>query len=132
MRLTVLLSLLKFGGEEFCRARVESRSRRHIGTARLWVVDPNPAYFWTVTKQNPFNQSPAPPAILSWLLNRLANLDLNSIDWNDGPVAKSCQHLAHENTAKSRAISVTVDRVADVLGWDDELLDSLLVKMGLG
>jgi hypothetical protein len=70
--------------------------------------------------------SPAPPTIPPWLPNRLAHLDLNH-----GPIAKYFQHLAHENTAKSRAILVKADQVADALGLDDALLDSLMVRLKL-
>ena len=34
------------------------------------------------------------------------HLDLNRIDLNPGPVATYFEHLAHENTTKSRAILV--------------------------
>jgi hypothetical protein len=44
-------------------------------------------------------------------------------------VATFFEHLAHENTAKSRAILVKADQVADSLGLDDELLDGLVVEM---
>jgi len=50
---------------------------------------------------------------------------LNRIDLNSGPLANYFQHLAHENTTKSRAMLVKADRVADVLGLDDEVLDGL-------
>jgi hypothetical protein len=73
--------------------------------------------------------SPAPPTISPWILNRLAHLDLNRIDLNHGPLAKFFEHLAHENTARSRAILVKADRVADALGLDEELLDGLLFKL---
>ena len=72
------------------------------------------------------SQSPAPPTIPPWIVNRLAHLDLNH-----GPIATYFEHLAHENTAKSRAILVKADQVADALGLDDELLDGLLAKLGL-
>jgi hypothetical protein len=55
----------------------------------------------------------------------------SQIDLNPGPIATYFQHLAQENTAKSRAILVKADQVADSLGLDDTLLDSLLVKLGL-
>jgi hypothetical protein len=38
---------------------------------------------------------------------------------------------AHENTAKSRAILLKADQIADALGLDDELLDGLLVGLTL-
>jgi len=55
-------------------------------------------------------------------MNCLANLDLN-----DGPIATYFEHLAHGNTAKSRAILVEADQIADSFGLDD----TLLVKLGL-
>jgi hypothetical protein len=60
-----------------------------------------------------------------------AHLELKRIDLNHGPVAKNLEHLAHENTAKSRAILVKADQLADSLGLDDELLDSMLAGLGL-
>jgi hypothetical protein len=70
--------------------------------------------------------SPTAPAIPKWLVNRLSHLDLNS-----GRVATFFEHLAQEDTAKSRAILVKADKIADALNLDDTLLDSLLVKLGL-
>jgi hypothetical protein len=67
----------------------------------------------------------------SWIANRLAHLDLNRIDLNRGPLAAFFDHLAHENTAKSREILVEADPLADALGLDEELLDGLLVGVGL-
>ena len=60
------------------------------------------------------------------MVNRLSHLDSNS-----GPVAQYFERLAHENTAKSRAILVTAERTAHALNLDDTLLDSLLVNLGL-
>jgi hypothetical protein len=64
------------------------------------------------------------PAIPAWILNRLSHVDLNS-----GPVAKYLDHLADEGTARSNAILVEADQVADALGLDDELLGGLLVGL---
>jgi hypothetical protein len=72
------------------------------------------------------SQSPTPIAIPPWIANRLTHLDLNH-----GQIAKYLQHLAHENTAKSRVILVKADQVADALGLDDALLDTLLVRLKL-
>jgi hypothetical protein len=72
------------------------------------------------------SQSPALPTLPPWIVNRLAQIDLNH-----GPIANYFEHLAHENTAKSRAILVKADQIADSLGLDDELLDGMLVKLGL-
>jgi hypothetical protein len=69
--------------------------------------------------------SQSPPAIPSWIVNRLSHVDLNS-----GPVAKYLEHLADEGTAKAKAILVKADQVADALDLDDELLDGLLVRLG--
>jgi hypothetical protein len=66
------------------------------------------------------SQSPAPPSIPPWIANRLAHLDQNQ-----GPVAKFFERLAEEDTAKSRAIIVKADQVADALNFDDELIDGL-------
>ncbi|MBI3838219.1 MAG: hypothetical protein HY288_09845 [Planctomycetia bacterium] len=71
------------------------------------------------------------PTIPAWIVNRLERLEVNRIDLNGGPVAKYFEHLAHQNTAKSRAILVKADQVADALNLDDTLLDSLSVKLGL-
>jgi hypothetical protein len=70
--------------------------------------------------------NPSVPAIPAWIIHRLSHLDLNH-----GPIAKYFEHLAHENTAKSRAILVKADRVADALHLDDALLNSLLVRLKL-
>jgi hypothetical protein len=53
-----------------------------------------------------------------------------SIDLNQGPVATFFELLAHENSAKSRAILVEADLIADAL-LDDDVLDGLLVGLGL-
>jgi hypothetical protein len=66
------------------------------------------------------------PSIPPWIVNRLAQLDSNQ-----GPFAKYFEHSAQENTLKSRAILVKADRVADVVGLNDELLDGLLVGLRL-
>jgi hypothetical protein len=50
-------------------------------------------------------------------------VDLNNIDLNRGPLTTYFEHLAHENTAKPRAILVEADRIADSMG--DEVLDGL-------
>jgi hypothetical protein len=47
------------------------------------------------------------------------------------PVATFFEHLAHENTAKSRARLVEAERVADVLGLDHEVIDAPLIDLGL-
>ena len=41
------------------------------------------------------------------------------------------EHLAHENTAKSRAILVKARQEADALGLDNELFDEFVVGSGL-
>ncbi len=61
-----------------------------------------------------------------WLTNPPPNADLNS-----GPRATYFRQLAAENTRADRAVLVEADRIADALGLDDELLDSLLAGLGL-
>jgi hypothetical protein len=41
------------------------------------------------------------------------------------------EYLAKEDTAKSRAIVVEGDQVADMMGLDEDVLDGLLVGLGL-
>jgi hypothetical protein len=48
-----------------------------------------------------------------------------------GPLATFFEHLAQENTAKSRAMLVEAEESVDTLGLDDDLLDGLLVGLGL-
>ena len=57
---------------------------------------------------------------------RLENVDLNS-----GRIADFFQHLADQNTPGTRKLLVKIDAVADELGLDHELLDSLLSDLGL-
>jgi hypothetical protein len=68
----------------------------------------------------------ASAGIPRWLVNRLHNVDLNS-----GPIARFFEHLAEQNTPGTRKILVAADNVADNLGLDHELLDSLLADLGL-
>jgi hypothetical protein len=68
----------------------------------------------------------ASAGIPRWLVNRLQNADLNS-----GPIARFFEHLAEQNTPGTRKILVAADKVADNLGLDHELLDSLLADLGL-
>ena len=70
--------------------------------------------------------TPKHPPLPAWLANRLSNVDMNS-----DRLAAFLEHLALEDTAKSRAILVKADRVADVVGLNDELLDGLLVGLRL-
>ena len=72
------------------------------------------------------SQNPAPSTIPPWIVNRLVHLDLNG-----GPIGSYFEHLAGQDTAKSRAILVKADQIADSLNLDDTLLDGLLVKLGL-
>jgi hypothetical protein len=72
------------------------------------------------------SQSPAPPPIPRSIINRLPHLDLNH-----GPVAKYFEHLADEKATNAGDVLMTADRVADAMDLNDELLDSLLVKLGL-
>ncbi len=66
------------------------------------------------------------PNVPDWLTNLPPNVDLNS-----GPRATYFRQLAEENTPADRAVLVEADRIADELGLDDELLDSLLAGLGL-
>jgi hypothetical protein len=70
--------------------------------------------------------SPTIPSAPVWIANRLSHLDLNH-----GPIANYLQHLAQDNTAKSRATLVKANQVADALHLDHTLLDSLVLKLGL-
>jgi hypothetical protein len=65
------------------------------------------------------------------MVNRVANLDLNRIVLNHGPLATDFEHLARRNTAKSRAMLVEAGRVAEARGLDDTLLGRLVVGLGL-
>jgi hypothetical protein len=58
--------------------------------------------------------------------SRLAHLDPNH-----GPIATFFQHLAHEGTPKAKAILGEADEVADALNRDDEVLDGVVVGLGL-
>ena len=61
-----------------------------------------------------------------WLASRVDQIDLNT-----GSAARLLQYLHDANTPRSRALLVKFDAVADALGLDDELLDSLLADLGL-
>ena len=71
------------------------------------------------------NGAPALPGVPSWIANRLDSIDLNS-----GAPARLFQYLHDANTPRSRALLQKFDAVADALGLDDELLDSLLADLG--
>jgi hypothetical protein len=64
------------------------------------------------------------PPIPTWIFNWLGHVDLNH-----GPIAKYFEHLAHEDTAKARSILIKADQIADELGLDDELLNSLIAAL---
>jgi hypothetical protein len=66
------------------------------------------------------------PAIPVAIVHRLGQLDLNH-----GSLAKYFEHLAHENTAKAKAIMVEADALTAALHLDDALLNSLLVGLRL-
>ena len=59
-----------------------------------------------------------------WLTNRIEQIDLNT-----GSPARLFQYLHDANTPRSRALLQKFDSVADALGLDDELLDSLLADL---
>ena len=65
-------------------------------------------------------------ALPAGVARRLENVDLNS-----GRIAAFFQHLADQNTPGTRKLLVKIDAVADELGLDHELLDSLLSDLGL-
>ena len=69
---------------------------------------------------------PSLPSIPSWLTSRLGSLDLNH-----GTLAKYLTRLEHEATNKAKTILSEADQVADALNLDDELLDGLLVRLGM-
>ena len=73
------------------------------------------------------SQFPALPAIPPWIISRLGNLDLNH-----GSMAKYLTHLAHEGTARAKTILSEADAIANILGLDDEVLDGLVVGLGMG
>jgi hypothetical protein len=59
--------------------------------------------------------------------SRVPRLEQNCL--NRSPLATYFEHLAHENTAKSRASLVEGDQIAEVLGLEEELIDGLLVGL---
>jgi hypothetical protein len=67
------------------------------------------------------------PTVPTWLANRLANVDLNS-----GRIATFFEDLAAKDTPKARKILLAADELADSLGLDDDLLDSLVAGLGQG
>jgi hypothetical protein len=67
-----------------------------------------------------------PTSLPAGIANRLEGLDLNS-----GRIAAFFQHLADQDTPGTRKILQKIDAVADELGLDHELLDDLLVELGL-
>jgi hypothetical protein len=56
---------------------------------------------------------------------------LEGLDLNSGRIAEFFQQLAEQDTPGSRKILQKIDAVADELGLDHELLDELLVDLGL-
>jgi hypothetical protein len=65
------------------------------------------------------------------VINRLNGVDLSSIDLNSGKIANFLEHLAEQDTPRARSLLVKADQVADALGLDDTLLDSILSDLGL-
>ncbi len=61
-----------------------------------------------------------------WVTKALGHLDLSHVDLNHGPVARLFQQLAESNTQAAKKLLAEADRIADALGLDDELLDSLV------
>ena len=78
------------------------------------------------------SQSLPPPPMPAWIANRLGQLDLNSAYLSGGPLAKYFEYLALDESPKATATAVNGDQGADAMGPDNELLDPLLVKSGLG
>ena len=69
--------------------------------------------------------TPGLPALPSWIAVRLAELDLNR-----GSIAKYVRRLEQEHTADGRTILTEAKKVADALGLDDQLLETLLGRWG--
>ncbi len=67
-----------------------------------------------------------PPLRLDWLSSELTNVNLNS-----GATATIFEALATADTKLARSILVEADKVADELGLDGDLLDTLLVDLRL-
>ncbi len=65
--------------------------------------------------------TPSLPNVPGWIASRLASVDLNS-----GPIATVFTHLAAADTPRTRQLLQAVDQLADDLGLDDSLLDSLI------
>ena len=59
-----------------------------------------------------------------WLSNRTEGINLNS-----GTPARLFHYPHDANTPRSRALLQKFDSIADALGLDDELLDSLLANL---
>jgi hypothetical protein len=62
---------------------------------------------------------------------RWLGLRLDEIDLNSGRVADAFQQLADWNSPTVRKLLIREDRMADALGLDHELLESLLADLGL-
>jgi hypothetical protein len=61
------------------------------------------------------------PKLPGWISSRLASVDLNS-----GPIAKLFTQLAESNSPRATAVLTKAHEVADALGLDDSLLESLI------
>jgi hypothetical protein len=66
------------------------------------------------------------PRVPRWL-----NLRLDEVNLNSGRAAEVFHSLYEFNTPTARKLLVRADRMADALGLDRELLDSLLADLGL-
>jgi hypothetical protein len=51
---------------------------------------------------------------------------LASVDLNSGPIAKLFTQLAESNSPRATAVLTKAHEVADALGLDDSLLESLI------
>ncbi len=67
-----------------------------------------------------------PPLRLDWMASEFKKVDLNS-----GAAATIFEALAAADAKLTRSILVEADKIADELGLDDTLLDSIMVELGL-
>ncbi len=75
---------------------------------------------------NSLKTSTLPPLRLDWLSS-----ELNNVNRNSGVATTIFEALATADTKLTRSILVEANKVADELGVDDALLDSILVDLGL-
>jgi hypothetical protein len=68
--------------------------------------------------------SPPPQTVSDSTVKRVNHLALSS-----GPIARLFEHLAHADSPTTKTILTEAAQAAESLGLDDELLDSLVVKL---